>query len=123
MIQTHVNVKGYRLLKHLLIFILLQKPCAAGYTTKASVHITCPVLEKLVFEVKDRNRRNLRCSTKPDSIASKAELGLVGLKLTRRLYTEYHACLNIFINSMDDKIVCVICRWHEAAGLANCLEK
>lgn len=46
----------------------------------ASGHITCPVLEKLVFEVKGRSRRHVRQCEKPECIASKAELRSVGLK-------------------------------------------
>lgn len=75
-IQTH-KCEGQKTLKHLLIHKLFQEPCAAGYTSKVAVHSTCLVLKKIVFEVKNRNRRNLRYCTKPDNIASK-ELRLVG---------------------------------------------
>lgn len=79
MIQTP-KCEGAKTLKHLLIYKLFQEPCAAGYTSKVPVHSTCPVLKKTVFDVKDRNRRNLRYCTKPDNIASKAELRLVVFK-------------------------------------------
>lgn len=79
MIQTH-KCEGAKALKHLLIYKVFQEPCAARYTSEVSVHSTCLVLKKALFEVKDRNRRNLRYCTKPDNIASKAELRLVGFK-------------------------------------------
>lgn len=60
--------------------MLLQEPCAAGYTTKAPVPITCPVLEKVVFVVKDGKRRNVRCCAKLDNAASEAEPTLVEFK-------------------------------------------
>lgn len=75
MIQTH-KCEGAKTVKHLLIYKLFQKLCAAECISKVSVHSTCPVLTKIVFEMKDRNRSNLRYCIKPDNIASKAELRL-----------------------------------------------